>query len=92
MKSKYSWARWYDVACLEKATPIGLVPVITVRKRSGRGDVSWDRLQQIKDDVVGGDAVAIEMYPAASDVVNEANLRHLWVVPAGLVPFNLNRR
>lgn len=42
------------------------------------GFLSWDILQAIKNIVWGEDARAIEVYPAASNVVNAGNFRHLW--------------
>lgn len=48
--------------------------------------ISWDRLQEIKDAVGFAGQDAVEVYPAAQDVVNVANMRHLWVLPEKL-PF-----
>ncbi len=42
------------------------------------GGVTWDTLQDIKNDFLGPDAVAIEIYPPARDVLNMAPIRHLW--------------
>lgn len=50
------------------------------------GTANWADLQIVKNLVWGEDAVAIEMYPAQSRVVNgsstEFHYRHLWRVPA----------
>ena len=48
--------------------------------------ISWDELQQIKSECGFGDFHAVEVYPADKDVVNDANMRHLWVLPKPL-PF-----
>jgi hypothetical protein len=56
----------------------------------GRGGIGWDVLQALKDEYLGADAVAVEVYPAARDVVNEVNRRHLWEVPPGFLPFGLH--
>lgn len=40
--------------------------------------ITWDELQAIKNWVWGENARAIEVYPAQSDVVNNAPMRHLW--------------
>lgn len=45
--------------------------------------ISWDDLQRIKNEVGYGNSDAIELYPASKDVVNVANIRHLWVLPSG---------
>ncbi len=42
--------------------------------------ITWDELQQIKTDVGYGDWYGIEIYPRNKDLVNVANLRHLWLL------------
>lgn len=42
--------------------------------------IAWDDLQRLKRECGYGDADAIEIYPADADVVNVANMRHLWVM------------
>lgn len=42
--------------------------------------LSWDELMQCKHDVGYGDYYAIEIFPRAKDVINIANIRHLWVL------------
>lgn len=41
--------------------------------------ISWDDLQSIKAQCGYGDRWAVECYPADEDVVNVANMRHLWI-------------
>jgi len=50
---------------------------------SGRwkDSISWDALQEIKSSVGYGDRDAVEIYPRDSDVVNVANMRHMWITP-----------
>lgn len=43
----------------------------------------WDDLQLIKDELLGVDAMAIEVYPPAFDVLQDCPMRHLFVVPSG---------
>ncbi len=45
------------------------------------GNVSWDTLQQIKNDFFGENVTCCEVYPAAGDVINNGNFRHLWRMP-----------
>jgi hypothetical protein len=47
---------------------------------------SWRILQNIKNEIVGEDAVAIELYPRESDVTDTANIYHLWVYREGMEP------
>lgn len=42
--------------------------------------ISWDELQEIKRQIGYGDRLAVEIYPPDRDVVNVANMRHLWVL------------
>jgi len=48
--------------------------------------ISWDELQQIKREVGLGDKSAVEIYPEDFNIVNVANMRHLWVLdtPIGI--------
>lgn len=52
---------------------------------------SWDVLQAIKDEVLGPEACAVEMFPPADEIVDEANIRHLWIVDVNSVPSLLRR-
>lgn len=48
---------------------------------NGRWDdnLTWDEMQFIKRDCGYGDRLAVEIYPADENVVNLANMRHLWI-------------
>lgn len=50
---------------------------------------TWPEMQRIKDEIVGPDATAIEVYPPRSEVVDEADMFHLWVL-RGRLPFGLH--
>ena len=54
----------------------------TLDPKAGRwvDGITWDELQAIKSEVGYGSHDALELYPADQDVVNVANLRHLWVM------------
>lgn len=47
--------------------------------------LSWDTLQQIKNDIAGEDVTAIEVFPPTDRVIYETNMRHLWLVPYELL-------
>jgi hypothetical protein len=64
---------------------------IKVRRGDGQDGIPWDDLQEIKNEIAGPEARAIEIYPAASELVNETNIRHLWVVPPDFPLPNLRR-
>lgn len=72
----------YNIQTLEENLQgIGPILHIKVSKRSGRGGITWDALQKIKNYVAGEDAVAIEIYPPEHELVYDVEMRHLWVMP-----------
>jgi hypothetical protein len=87
-----SWHHAYTAQVLEAYGPQGPYRHLIVR-RHDRGDtlIPWTVLQAIKNDMLGPEAWAVEIFPAEADVLNEANYRHLCEVPAGTVP-NLRSR
>lgn len=48
--------------------------------------ITWDELQQVKREAGYGNLDAVEVFPSDSDVVNVANMRHLFVMISPL-PF-----
>lgn len=42
------------------------------------GSITWDTLFEIKNEIWGDEVRAIEVYPARNQLVNSANIRHLW--------------
>lgn len=52
--------------------------------------ITWDVLQRLKRECGRGDSEAVEIYPRDADVVNVANMRHLWILPEPM-PFSWRR-
>lgn len=75
----------YHIQILETMAPWGLARHLVVERCDGKGGVTWDELQEIKDETLGAESCAIEFYPPADEVVNEVNRRHLWEVPPDIV-------
>lgn len=80
---------WTTVKFLQ--TPLGSFPcnVLTViREPRGKGGgsapIPWDVLQTIKDEILGPDVYAIEVYPPQGEIVAEEYRRHLWAIPEEL--------
>lgn len=67
----------------------GHVTHLAVRSFSGERP-SWHDLQRIKNDLAGEHATAVEVFPPSEEVVDGADVYHLWVLPDGL-PFGLRR-
>jgi len=56
-------------------------------------DIPWAEKQRIKNELFGEEAVAIEVFPKVSELVDEANMYHFWVLPEDMVlPFGLKER
>ena len=60
----------------------------TTARPDGRWDdaLTWDEMMEIKRQIGMGDRYAIEVFPRDCDIVNVANMRHLWVL---LEPLNI---
>ncbi len=50
-------------------------------------NITWDDLQRLKRETGYGNHDAAEVYPRDSNVVNVANMRHLWVWLDGSMDF-----
>jgi hypothetical protein len=54
-------------------------------KRLDRGAIrDWRHVQSIKNEVAGPEREAVELYPAESRLVDQANQTHLWVMDEGV--------
>lgn len=60
----------------------------TAIQRDGRwvDGITWDHLQALKAEAGYGKRDAVEVFPPDYDLVDVANMRHLWVLPYKL-PF-----
>jgi len=55
-------------------------------------DIPWQHKQWIKNDIMGEEYEACELFPAESRLVNTANQYHLWCFPKGYMKFGWNQR
>ena len=78
--------RRYLVQVLETLAPWGFVRHMKVQRADGKPGISWDELQRLKDEYMGPDVLAVELYPPAHRDVLEPNMRHLREVPAHRLP------
>lgn len=82
----------YSVQVYEQQTEWGLVTHLMVRRHDEGPIRDWKHMQRIKNEIVGRDRCAVEVYPAESEVVDQANMYHLWVLPEGFrLPFGLEK-
>lgn len=47
-------------------------------------NLTWDELMQVKREIGFGEWYAVEIFPRDRDVVNVANMRHLWLLGSPL--------
>ena len=90
-----TWGDTYSAQVVVSYTPLGPVNHLKVRRHDGRTNhLTWDELMVIKNEMLGEEALAIELFPRDRDVVNEADIRHLWELPEGVLPegFGLQKR
>jgi hypothetical protein len=49
---------------------------------------TWWEMQRIKNELAGDAATAVEVYPPQAEVIDGADMFHIWVMPTAL-PFSL---
>lgn len=56
---------------------------LSIKRLDRRAECDWRIFQRIKNDLVGLEREAVQLFPANSRVNDSANQYHLWVAPAG---------
>ncbi len=76
----------------ETVAGVGRVVWLSLRAidRSARHD--WREMQRLKNEIVGPEYDAVEIYPAESKLVDNANQYHLWVFLDSRIPFGFHHR
>lgn len=74
-------------AVLDRTLPNG-IRHLAISSLSGERP-TWPEAQRIKDELAGEDATAVEVYPPRAEVVDGADMYHLWIVPP--LAFSLSR-
>lgn len=88
---RFTIDRVFSVQVYENRTDWGIVDHLLIRRHDQAPIRLWTDLQRIKNEVAGTDRTAIEVFPAEPDLVDQANLYHLWVLPVGFdLPFGLH--
>jgi len=75
-------SRDFLVQAFKETTSIRLSVNRTNVQADGRwlDGITWEELQDIKRQVGFGERFAVEVFPADSNLVNVANMRHLWIL------------
>lgn len=76
-----------SVFCVLERPVEGSVVHLAVSSLSGVRP-TWYEMQRIKNELAGAEATAIEIYPPEAEVVDGADMFHLWLV--GSLPFSLH--
>jgi len=75
------------------APTIGTVTHVAIGIAGDATDLTWAERQRIKNELFGRERVAVEVMPPESELVDGANMYHMWVMPAGYaMPFSLATR
>lgn len=85
-ESREFLAQLYDAGAREGRTALRLSVCRVTLKDDGRWEegLSWDELMQAKRECGFGDWYALEVYPQDREIVNVANMRHLWLLATPL--------
>jgi|HigsolmetaGSP11D_1036233.scaffolds.fasta_scaffold26008_2 hypothetical protein len=79
----------YAVMSREIETEWGIVTHVCIRNADNT-DIPWAEKQRIKNELFGSERCAVEIFPAESELVDAANMYHLWILPKGMkLPFGL---
>lgn len=79
----------YAVLVRPVETPQGQVLHCAIRTISHL-EPPWRDKQRIKNELFGAERIAVEVMPKESNKVDEADMYHMWVLPAGMtLPFGL---
>ena len=84
----------YTVSSRQIRTAIGVVEHVTIQKVGPGvrgGDIPWAVKQEIKDELFGSRATAIEVFPAKKNLVDVMDIYHLWILPKDYkLPFGIH--
>lgn len=64
-------------------TDNGLWTHLSIKTRDKQAYHDWRDFQRIKNELVGPEFEAVEIYPAEDRLVDSSNQYHLWVLPQG---------
>lgn len=56
---------------------------LSVKRRDRKPIRDWRHLQRIKNEILGEDIEAVELFPAEQRLVDTSNQYHLWALPDG---------
>lgn len=97
-------ARWFRnsiyvvrLIALKTEAPFGVAVCLSLRTHDHQARHDWRELQRIKNELVGPDVEAVEVFPSERRLVDNSNLFHLFCFPQlatedGYLPFGFTER
>lgn len=83
---------FYSVQVYKVPTDLGQVLHLIVRGQINNQEPGWRDMQRIKDELIGTEYEAVQVYPKQADIVDQADVYDLWVLPIDRsLPFGLHR-
>lgn len=70
-----------EVSFQEMPPPFGRVTYLSIKTRDKQPRHDWRELQRIKNELVGEEVEAVELYPAETRLVDTSNQYHLYCFP-----------
>lgn len=78
---------WFVVMLRPIPLPDGTrIDHVFVRNKPNTPVRSWTDLMRIKRELFNADSLAVEVFPPDAEIIDEANLTHLWILPSGVLP------
>jgi hypothetical protein len=89
-----------DVRKVRCPAPLGDAIWLSFKTRDKSARHDWREMQRLKNELVGEDVEAVELFPAEDRLVDTSNQYHLWAFPyasfpgypVGRLPFGWNER
>lgn len=80
----------FMVFVIPESSSWGAITRLMIRRNDAAPIRCWSDLQRIKNELCGAESVAVEIFPRESELVDDANIYHLWVLPETFeLPFGL---
>lgn len=81
----------FAVLIRDVETPWGMVRHAMISSPADGVEPSWAEKQRIKNELLGRERVAVEVFPGMSQLIDQANAYHLWCLPPEMaLPFGLH--
>lgn len=77
----------YQVAIRSAETPSGKMFHLSIKRIDKQPMREWRDLQRIKNELIGEEFEAVEVFPKESQLVDTSNQYHLWAFPDATFPF-----